>query len=184
MAWIFAIVVLLLLVYAPGFRKFALWMVGIGTVIVVINLANEKEKKETEDKANRAQQAEQEKRAQAEAKVAAARIPTSEILVSRLRLERENFANIAGRVLNVSKKFPLVEFSMHIAASDCPTSEIDKCVTIEEDDVTVKMTVPPGQARDFSETAYRLGNLHPQGRLNLSFRVTRTMGGEDAVAVK
>jgi hypothetical protein len=73
---------------------------------------------------------------------------------------------------------------MHIAANDCANSEPIKCVIIQEQDLTVSVTVPPGQARDFTASAYSLGNLNPQGRLKLNFQVTNTTGGKEAVAVK
>jgi hypothetical protein len=49
------------------------------------------------------------------------------------------------------------------------------CVTIEEKNESVYLTIPPGQARDFQESIY-LGTLKPKGRLEWNYSVLQTRG--------
>lgn len=156
MAWVIAIVVLVLLVVSAGFRKLALGLVVIAVVGGVIAYLY----------------------GQAEEKQSLTRIPVSQLVFENVRLNPDYSSyKLSGRIKNNSAQFTLTKLVFAITMQDC-TGDVSarNCVTIGETNESVYLTVPPGQARDFQDSVYFSGGaLKPKGRLEWNYSVSQTM---------
>lgn len=149
MGWIFAIVVLLLVVFIPALRIIALALIAIIVVIVVIGIADDDKKRKAKEVANAAQnavlvanQADREK---------ASMFPLSDLKLSEVQLSLEKAGNFSGRIRNDSSDKTLADLTLKLSISDCGKSDETDCVVIDERDVNLITHVPSGQARDFSK---------------------------------
>lgn len=148
MGWIFATVVLLLVVFVPVLRKIAFVLIAILVVTVWINYAddnNKRKEKEATDAAISAAWAERQSENE-KAKI----FPLSDVNLSEAKLSLENGGNFSGRIYNRSKNSGLGSVSLKLSISDCEMSDETNCVVIAERDMNVIATVPSGQARDFT----------------------------------
>lgn len=88
-----------------------------------------------------------------EPQVELGRITTDEIILSDLILDLGvRTSSLTGRVVNGSAEYVLSGVSLDVRVYDCPADDtpLDQCFTIGEDDGYARVTVPPGQLRDFS----------------------------------
>lgn len=197
MAWLFGVVLILMLVFSAGFRKLAL---GLGTIVLVMGIVVY------------ASEAIEEKRA-------LDRIPLSELgFESFLITPVGNNFTLSGRVNNLSTQYTLTDMTVAVALKDCqvvandaqdsrqdPNSNVaadtasrtDKnrpqtaqalhqqaalpgdtgCVTIGEVVKKLFLSVPPGQARDFDNFVAVQGNvIKPKGQLKWSYSVQEIKG--------
>lgn len=101
--------------------------------------------------------------------------PVRELAVSNLQITRDEFApriTLKARVTNKAVK-AIYGFDFSLETNDCPSSG---CVIVAHDDFFVSVVVPPGEARDFSETLDGnwvkdgLASVTPRG--DLRFRTT------------
>ena len=149
MGWIFATVVLLLIVFIPVLMKIVLVLVAIIVVVVWISIEDDAKKrkaKEVEVAAQNAVWAEQ------QAKMEKERIfPLSDVSLSEIKLSMENIGHFSGRIHNSSSDKTLGSLALKLIISDCVNSDESNCVVIGERNVNLKIEVPKLQARDFME---------------------------------
>ncbi len=110
-----------------------------------------------------------------ELKLSKQRIPAAEVELVDMQLSNEarGVNTITGRIRNHSQQYTLVEVRVQVSMEDC----IDQhCEVIDQTGVTLKPTVPPGQARDFRERIYFKSNLAPRGKPELKYQVVSTRG--------
>ena len=157
MAWLAGIVVLILLVVFPGFRKFAGGLFALTAVVGgFFYLQHEREESRS-----------------------LSRIKSSELTFENVALTPDYSGyKLAGRVKNSSAKFTLKQVTFMVTMQDCTgESRSQDCITIGESNETVYVTVPPGQARDFDESVYFSGGvLKPKGHLQWNYSVSQTKG--------
>ncbi len=157
MAWLAGIVVLILLVVFPGFRKFAGGLVVLAVVVGgFFYLQNEREESRS-----------------------LSRIKNHELVFENVTLNPDYSGyKIEGRIKNNSAKYTLKAVTLIVAMQDCtgePRSQ--NCITIGESNETMYLAVPPGQARDFDESVYFSGgNLNPKGNLEWYYSVSQIKG--------
>lgn len=157
MAWVIAIVVLVLLVVSAGFRKLALGLVVIAVVGGVIAYFY----------------------GQAEERQSLTRIPASQLVLENVRLNPDYSSyKLSGRIKNNSAQFTLTRIVFAITMQDCTgDAPARNCVTIGETNESVYLTIPPGQARDFQDSVYFSGGaLKPKGRLDWNYSISQTRG--------
>lgn len=157
MAWLAGIVVLILLVVFPGFRKFAGGLVALAVVVGgFFYLQNEREESHS-----------------------LSRIKNHELIFENVTLNPDYSSyKIAGRIKNNSAKYTLKEVTLIVTMQDCSgESRSQNCITIGESNETMYITVPPGQARDFDESVYFPGeNINPKGHLAWNYSVSQIKG--------
>lgn len=102
------------------------------------------------------------------------RIPAAEVELADMKIiEETRSRQITGRVRNHSQKYTLTELQVRVSMEDCANSH---CEVINQTDITLKINVPPEQARDFREPLYFTSPLAPQGKLELHYAVINTRG--------
>lgn len=147
MGWIFATVVLLLIVFIPAIRKIALVLVAILVVVVLFNNAedvNKKKEREGQDAARNAVWAAE------QAQLQKARIfPLSDVKLSEVKLSLTSGGSFSGRIHNNSNDKALNNLALKLLISDCEKSDESNCVVVGERDINLDTVVPSGQARDF-----------------------------------
>jgi hypothetical protein len=174
MVWIFVAVVLLLLaVVSPGFRKFGLPLAGAAIVIIVaLILLNERNKPNpapaaTDSKANPAAHSrapdlddyliERQDKDDPEARN---RISLAEVRFGQIKPTFGPQANaiqsIQARLYNDSKRFSLTDYSYYLVVQDCVETEprdpsTAQCTTVyDQRQHGTPVVVPPNQARDIT----------------------------------
>ena len=132
MAWLFGIVVLVLLVASAGFRKFALGLVALGAAGGgAVYLYNESS--------------------------SLSRIPISELVFENVTPDYSSY-KMSGGIKNNSRKFTLKQAAFVVTMQDCAGESTSKnCVIIREGNGGVYLGIPPGQARDFGQSIYFSG---------------------------
>ena len=79
-----------------------------------------------------------------------------------------------GRIRNDSGEFQIESLELEVTAQDCSAGGTD-CVGISQSREWLSLAVPPGQARDFSRRLdYRHRNLTPRGELVWRYKVLET----------
>jgi len=104
------------------------------------------------------------------------RITAEELTLSNTEfVEGPRFMRLTGRAENASDRFTLRDFHITAALYDCPalTSENADCTIIAEHDAIARVTVPPGQARDFDTVLGFADQPDPQGIPRWTFEVTQ-----------
>jgi len=103
------------------------------------------------------------------------RIPPSEVELADTRLTDlgRGAREVAGRLRNHSTQYTLREVDLRVSIEDCVDQH---CEIVDQSDIRVKPTIPPGQARDFSQRAYFKSTLQLRGELRLRVEVTGTRG--------
>lgn len=172
MVWVVSIGILLFLgLLFPAFGRVTLLIGGIvllvvgGGIFLIISSSNQTQL-----------QYEQQQKA------GATLISTSQLEFSGMQLSNQyGYPNLSGEVKNDSS-YILTGLTMGIKAYDCPTSTITpSCTVIGEDpSLQVGLDVPPGQAREITNTSYTYLNLgdmpKPAGQFLWSYTVTGTEG--------
>lgn len=127
MAWIFAAVVFLTVVYLlvqfPAVRKATLWIVG-ALVVVGVGVYYKQQNDE---------------------RAAKAAINPTQLELADLTLSHEYSWKITGTIRNRSK-YVLSSVTAGATLEECKAA---KCEVVDEADVTIYERVPPGQARHF-----------------------------------
>ena len=110
-----------------------------------------------------------------ELKQSAQRIPVTEVELADMQLndEARGVKSISGRVRNHSSNYTLVELQVQVSMEDCIDGH---CEVINQTDITIKPTVPPGQARDFRERIYFKSTIAPRGEPKVQYQVITTRG--------
>ncbi len=155
MAWLAAIIVILLLIYSGRFRKVAVALVAALVVgVVVIYLYMQDSKRQTRSL-----------------------IAESELDFQDIKLQTDYAGyKIIGRIKNNSHQYTLTAVGLNISFDDCDTNtENGNCVTIGESTDRVSLLIPAGQLREFSEYVYP-GNTRPKGRLVWHYSVAYIEG--------
>jgi hypothetical protein len=157
MAWIVGIIVLILLVVSPGFRKFAGGLIALAALVGgFLYFKNEQEESRS-----------------------LSRIKNSELVFENVTLKPDySRYKILGRIKNNSPKYTLKQVTFTISMQDCSGDERSpNCITIGESNETAYLNIPPGQARDFEEFVYFSGGgLKPKGRLEWDYSVLKVKG--------
>jgi hypothetical protein len=152
MAWIFAAVVLCLLVFVPGFRKAALILLGvlagIAFIAIIANSIRDEQRRYAETHPPTPVQP-------SPTQIPRKTIPTALIRFSDLhwQLNQERRINsVSLRVYNDSETDTLDSIKYRLTIDDCRL--MDKasahCATVHDQTSLVYMNIPPKQARDAS----------------------------------
>lgn len=155
MAWLLAIVVLVLLVASSGFRKFALGIVGVAVVGGGIYYLHHEHEED----------------------LIKSRIPIKQVVISdgRIGLQYGTTYHFTGRITNTSTKYTLTQMDLSVSAKDCTGGNNPTCVVIGNAQETVFKDIPPLQARDFDESLYFHGDrVAPKGVLQWTYDITQT----------
>jgi len=152
MVWIFAIVIIILLVVSAGFRKFSGVILAVAVVAgLYFYFQNEHEKE-----------------------ASLSRISQSDLALDNLMLLPDfGSYKLTGRVTNRSPRYALSDFTLKISMQDCiGEPEKESCVTIGENSEYIYLQIPPGQARDLNESVYFSGGApKAKGRLTWQYSV-------------
>ena len=153
MAWIFGIVILILIVVSAGFRKFA-------GVLVLICIAGGllywlyQENEESESKR---------------------RIPASDLKFEGVFLKPSYSSyDLVGRITNNSAKYSLKAIQIKLTFKDCDKVNPSNCVVVAQSDEHIYINIPPGQARDFKEGVYLSSNLNIKGTMVWEYTIEYT----------
>lgn len=157
MVWIVGIIVLILLVVSPGFRKFAGGLITVAVLVgVFFYFKNEREESRS-----------------------LSLIKKSELVFENVTLKPDYSSyEIVGRIKNNSPRYTLKQVTFMIRMQDCSGGEPSQnCITIGESNETVYLNIPPGQARDFGEFVFFSGGgFKPNGRLEWNYSVLQIKG--------
>ncbi len=156
MVWLAGGAIFILLVASAGFRKLALGLIAMGAAVAaVIFVYSEREDSRS-----------------------LSRIPIAEVVFENavVKLDKSSY-KISGRIKNNST-FTLTQLDFIVTLQDCAgASTSPNCVTIEESNQSLYITIPPSQARDFDEFINSSGGaLNPKGRLRWQFSISQTKG--------
>jgi hypothetical protein len=84
---------------------------------------------------------------------------------------------LAGRVTTRSSQFKLKQIWLVVKVRDCKdATPQSSCIVIGENSESVYFDVPPGQARDFSESVRFAGPLNVKGRLLWDYSISQIKG--------
>jgi hypothetical protein len=157
MVWIFAIIIIVLLVFSAGFRKFAFILVAICIIGGFVFYKWYENKTEKEKQLSRS------------------RLPASELIFDNFTLT-PNYSGyeLKGRVINNSAQYTLTGVNMKLTFRDCELKDQTNCIVIEEEDEYVWVDVPPKQARDFKENIYLSSDISIKGKLAWSYEIDYT----------
>ena len=109
--------------------------------------------------------------------VDADQITPADIQVAGVRLGSSNGGEsfqVAGRVQNNSRMFPLTKMQLKVVPEDCLDAGV--CEILAEDVAEVAMEVPAGEIRDFQVNAHFAEMRAPQGRLGWHYAVVDAKG--------
>jgi hypothetical protein len=155
MAWLAAIVVLLLLVFSTRFRKVAAVVAGVlAAAVGIFILVQQQSQKE-----------------------ARALIPSSDVDLHEIRLQSDfGSYKLVGRIRNNSPSYTLTGVSLKLVLKDCDTATQASCVTIgESEEHPFFENIPPGQARDIDSYIFP-GTTKRKGKLVWHYSIAYTEG--------
>ena len=152
MAWIVVLAVLALMVYSRGFRKMVFVLGAIATIGLLGVYFNHRR----------------------EQKLRTSRIAFSDLVFEDLRLGPNRYSggsyHLTGRIRNKSKH-ALSSIRFRVILRDC-TGTPPSCDTVGDTSVRTLATVPSGQVRDISDSAYFSPAPIIRGRMEWSYTVT------------
>jgi hypothetical protein len=152
MVLLFGIAVLVLLVFSAGFRKFALISALVGGSAIGLLYMN----------------------SASESKASHSRISAADLQFDNVQLSSPYGSySISGRVTNKSATYTLSNVELLITAQDCDGNPAH-CTTIGEKSTYLWEDVPPGQARDFSNSVFFSSPFHPRGQFRWYYTVKET----------
>ena len=146
--------VLILVVFAVGYRKVALGLAAVALAGGGLLYMHNRE----------------------EEHLALTRIPKSELVLEDVTLKPYvGSYRIAGRVGNHSAKFSVKQIDFVVTVQDCPReAAAQQCVTIGESNEILNLDIPPGEARDFEESVRFSGSkLKLKGRLEWNYSISQ-----------
>jgi hypothetical protein len=145
--------VLILVVFAAGYRKVALGLAAFALVVGGLLYMHNR----------------------AEEQRSLTRIPKSELVLENVTLKPYvGSYRIAGRITNNSPKFSVKQIDIVVAVRDCPRdAAAQQCVTIGESSAILNLDIPPGEARNFEE-AVRFSGKTPKlkSRLDWNYSIS------------
>lgn len=103
------------------------------------------------------------------------RIDVVDVTLSDVELEIGiRTSELSGRVINGSENYDLTGVLLTVKLFDCPgaDSDLSDCYTIGEDDGEARVTVPPGQLRDFTASLLFIGLPEVTGEFRWTHEVT------------
>lgn len=158
MAWVVAIIVLMLLVASAGFRKFALGLLGV-LVVAGFGFYIHDEREE---------------------RLSLSRISLSELKFEGLSLNPDYPAyKLTGRLTNYSPKYSLNSVKLSIKMNDCNASGPRSCVIIGESSAYIFKNIPPGQARELDEyVSFGGAPVSARGDLEWEYSLVEIKGSE------
>lgn len=141
MAWIFAAVVLFLLVMSRGFRLFCLWGSLILIVLGGIGWGGYSLYEWYVE-------------SRARSLVSVEQIAIDDLMLAP-PVSGYGSYRISGRLKNGSAKHTVTQFTIRVRLKDCQNPTLDddaNCIVVGEKPSTVYLEVPPGQVRNFDQT--------------------------------
>lgn len=99
-------------------------------------------------------------------------IAPGELVLNNLEMTQQYRTSyrMTGRLVNNSTEYTLTSVKITITASDCKNDAAD-CIVVGEDERSLTVTIPPGQARDVLEQ-YVFPRFVLQGELNWSHSIS------------
>lgn len=151
MAWVIGIIILILLVASAGFRKFAgglILVVAVGGLLFWQYQENEEKKSKN-------------------------RVTPSELIFEGVSLKSSygSSYDIVGRITNTSNKYTVKGVQLKLTFRDCEKENKSKCIIVAEENENLYVSIPPNQARDFSESVYLYSDLNIKGELVWDYKV-------------
>lgn len=155
MAWVFGIVIVILLVVSAGFRKFA----GVLILVCAVGGFLYWQYQENEERESKR------------------RIPVSELKFDGVSLKSSYGSyDMVGRITNNSPKYTLKAVQLKLTFKDCEKLNPNNCIVVAEDNEHIYLNIPSGQARDFKEGVYLSSNLNIKGNMVWSYAIEYTEG--------
>jgi len=108
-------------------------------------------------------------------KVSESRIPAKEVELADMQLtdKARGVKILSGRIRNHSSSYTLAEVQIRVSIQDCIK---DHCEVINQTQITLEPQIPPGQARDVSESISFPSEVAPRGTPRLQYAVIATRG--------
>lgn len=157
MAWIFALGLILILVFVPSSRMFFLVLLGLIILLMVgLFVSNNYEEG-----------------------VKKSLIPLTDVQFNDLRLLHGGVGYELGGEVKNNSSHNLWDVYLKITAYDCPEKNITQdCVAVGEDDnIDIAINIPPNQVRAMSNAYVSLYNLpNIKGQFLWKYEITGTRG--------
>lgn len=108
-----------------------------------------------------------------EARLTESRIPQDEVALSNMHVARTGRPTqiVSGRISNLSDRFTLEALTIEVTMRDCYN---DGCDVIEQQQVDIRLPIPPGQARDFEKVIPASPTAIPRGQVEWRYEVIET----------
>jgi hypothetical protein len=153
MPWIALILILILMLALPEFRKYGIVVVLVAAVgIFLLWRYQEYEEKQSKE-----------------------RIAPTELSFEDVTLNPAYSGyELTGRIINNSKKYTLKGFQLKLIFRDCDKNDNSKCVVIAEENEYIYIDIPPEQARDFKEDFYPYPDLKVKGKMIWDYTIEFT----------
>jgi hypothetical protein len=104
------------------------------------------------------------------------RIPLSLVEFQNIELKpgySSSFFNVVGRVKNNSAQYTLDEIRLQITMSEALGNHSE---VVGQEETTIHVNSPPGQARDFDDSVWFSGLGAPRGKRTWSYRIMYVAG--------
>jgi hypothetical protein len=154
MVWLFAIAVLLLIVFVPAVRRIALVLVATAVIAIAYVSYQSQQEREASRK----------------------RVSPAEMEFADVRLGGASYTHeLTGRVRNRSPRYTVSSVGMKIQVEDCTVTASaaeSTCVVVGQSDASLYLDVPPDQVRDFRTYVSFLNDMQIHGRMQWSYRIS------------
>ena len=153
MPWLVVLILLILMLALPEFRKYGVVIVLVLAVGIFL-LWRYQENEENKSKA---------------------RIPPSDLSFENVSLQPAYSGyDLTGRIINNSKKYTLNGIQLKLTFKDCNKENNGGCVVIAEENKYMYIKIPPEQARDFKEDFYPYPVPDVKGKLIWEYTIEFT----------
>ena len=78
---------------------------------------------------------------------------------------------MVGRITNTSNKYTVKGVQLKLTFRDCEKENKSNCIIVAEENENLYVSIPPKQARDFSESVYLYSDLNIKGELVWDYKV-------------
>lgn len=150
MPWLAVLIILILMLALPEFRKYGL----VAVLVVAIGIFLLWRYQEYEEK-------------QSKERISPAELSFEDVSLNQAYSGFE----LKGRIVNNSKQYTLNGIQLKLTFKDCRKDDNSICVVIAEESEFVYVTIPPEQARDFQEDFYPYPDLRVNGKLVWDYTV-------------
>jgi hypothetical protein len=100
------------------------------------------------------------------------RISPSELIFEDVSLNPSYIGyDLAGRIINNSKKYTLKGIQVKLTLRDCAKDNESNCVVIAEHNEYIQLSIPPEQKRDFKDGFYLNPEPKVRGKLNWDYKI-------------